>query len=261
MITRWSCPIRLAGTYAVNAQTVSVAVLSTILLVAIGSTPSSFADAHTVVTAPVQTAANALAHSTVRATPSFVTYAYSIVASTRVVVTVVRAQTHATIITGVPCMAYALAGSAESFHVAVFQMRTRPVRTIVTTPWSFAFTLSATALTVSAALIWPASKLTAIFASKTRLAEASALVAIAVRTTVVRATFYGAINTSVSTFTHAFSSKAFPIYATLRALIGQAVFASIAILARARTITACSVTRAYGAFDACGATADLARLA
>lgn len=261
MITRWPCPVRLAGTYAVNAQTVIVAVCSTILLVAVASTPSSFADAYTVVTATMQTTADALAHSTVGATPSFVTYAHTIVASTCVVVTVVRAQTHATIITRVPCMAYALAGSAESVHIAVFQMRARPVRTIVPTPWSFAFTLSAAALAVSAALIWSASKLTAIFASKTRLAEASALVAIAVRTTVVRATFYGAINTSVSTFTHAFSSKAFPIYATLRALIGQAVFASIAILARARTITACSVTRAYGAFDTCGATADLARLA
>jgi hypothetical protein len=158
-------------------------------------------------------------------------------------------------------MAYALAGSAESVHVAVFQMRTRPVRTIVTTPWSFAFTLSATALTVSAALIWPASKLTAIFASKTRLAEASALVAIAVRTTVIRATFYGAVNTSEPTFTHAFPSKTFPIYATLRTLIGHAVFASIAIIARARAITACSVARADGAFNTCRATADLARLA
>ena len=261
MVARWSGPVRLAGTYAVNAKTVAVAVCSTILLVAVASTPASFADAYTIVTSPVQTATDALADSAVGTTPPFIAYAHTVIASTCVVVTVVWAQTHTTIITGVTRMAYALAGSAESVHIAVFQMRARPVRTIVTTPWSFAFTLSATALAVSAALIWSASKLTAIFASKTRLAEASALVAIAVRTTVVRATFYGAINTSVSTFTHAFSSKAFPIYATLRALIGQAVFASIAILARARTITACSVTRAYGAFDACGATADLARLA
>ena len=48
-------------------------------------------------------------------------------------------------------MAYALAGSAESVHIAVFQVCTRPVRAIVATPWRFAFTLSTTTLAVPAA--------------------------------------------------------------------------------------------------------------
>jgi len=261
LVARWPGPVRLAGTYAVNAKTVAVAVCSTILLVAVASTPASFADAYTIVTSPVQTAADALADSAVGTTPPFIAYAHTVIASTCVVVTVVWAQTNTTIITGVTRMAYALAGPAESVHIAVFQVCTRPVRAIVATPWRFAFTLSTTALAVPAALIWPAGQLAAIFSGKTRLAEACALVAITVRATVVRATFDGAVNASETAFTHAFPSKAFPIHAALRTLIGHAVFASVTILARARSITACAVARANGAFDARRAAADLAGFA